>query len=117
MEIIFVFKFKVGYGDYYGTHFENLDRNMYENNRVSNDVNLFNDEDPIASKRNKNVTYYLKEFWKCVKSDPVHKDEMIKRAHFKGINSVSKCDRIARIFFPTSFFILNLFYWFKYYNK
>ncbi len=106
----------MGYGDFYGTHFDHLDRNLYEDNRISNEENLFNDQESIL-KQDKSVAYYLREFWKCVKSDPVHKSEMIKRAHFKGINSVSKCDRIARIFFPTSFFILNLLYWFKYYNK
>ena len=88
-----------------------MDRKLYENNRESTDKNLLNNPDSFLPKRRKDVAYYLREFWKCVKSDPVHKSEMIKRAHFKGINSVSKCDRVARIFFPTSFFILNILFY------
>ena len=108
------FFLKVGYGDYYALHIETLDDNSYENSQNSNPVNRRTGE--VSMKRNKSIAYYLKEFWNCIKSDPDHKSEMIKRAHFKGINGVSKCDRVARIFFPSSFCLLNILYWFKYYQ-
>ncbi len=59
---------------------------------------------------------YMDYFWKCLTNDPVFKKQMTKRAHFKGINSVSKCDKLARIAFPCSFLLLNIIYWYHYYN-
>ena len=52
----------------------------------------------------------------CIQNDPEYKKQLTKRAHFKGINSVSKCDKISRYVFPLSFFILNLIYWYSYNN-
>lgn len=34
----------------------------------------------------------------------------------KALNSVSRIDKISRIVFPLSFFVINLFYWYKYLN-
>ena len=99
---------------------ENLDENVYEKNNDDQESGFDSQSrqhDIVSGKQKKDLAYYLREFGKCVTSDPVHKSEMIKRAHFKGINSVSKCDRVARIFFPTSFFFLNILYWYNYYNK
>lgn len=59
--------------------------------------------------------YYLNTFWKCVTSDPSYKKFIKKRAQVKGINSVSKCDRVSRILFPTLFLLLNIIYWKTYY--
>ncbi|GBP17030.1 Gamma-aminobutyric acid receptor alpha-like [Eumeta japonica] len=43
------------------------------------------------------------------------KNELIERLGSKGhINSVSHIDRAARVLFPASFAVLNLFYWLVY---
>ncbi len=54
--------------------------------------------------------------WMCIQNNSKYKQELTKRAHIKGINSVSKCDKISRYIFPSSFFLLNLMYWYSYNN-
>ena len=60
--------------------------------------------------------YYLHTFWKCMTNDPIYKRLIKKRADIKGINSVSKCDKVSRIIFPVSFLFLNIIYWNTYYK-
>lgn len=97
---------------------------LKQNNDKNFETFNVNDEEyiTISHKRaqimkKKTLFEYLSQIWQCIKSDPKYKRELKKRAHFKGINSVSKCDRIARIIFPTSFFLLNIIYWYGYYDK
>jgi hypothetical protein len=70
----------------------------------------------MKPKKERTFGDFVESFWKCVINDPVYKKEMTKRAHFKGINSVSRCDRVSRILFPFSFLLLNILYWYKYYS-
>ncbi len=99
-----------------------MDSNELPGNSLSMDNNLFDSNlknlvsSNMKSTTNKSFRDFLKNFWKCVINDPVFKKQMTKRAHFKGINSVSKCDRISRIVFPLSFLLLNIAYWYVYYN-
>ena len=59
-------------------------------------------------------------FKMCLTSDPKFKKHLTKSAQYrvnsKGINSVSKVDRVSRIVFPLFFAILNLLYWLNYYE-
>lgn len=109
---------KVGYGDFVQTY----ETEGHDGREIDTD-----DDDSVnmtrkqymdnQGKKRKTVKSHLQAFWKCMKSDPLYKRQMAKRAHFKGINSVSQCDKISRIFFPASFFLLNLLYWFSYYYQ
>lgn len=40
-----------------------------------------------------------------------------RRRRTPRFNSVSKIDRISRVFFPFVFFLINLFYWYSYLTK
>lgn len=40
----------------------------------------------------------------------------VLRAEIESANSVSKIDRFARIFFPLSFLLMNVIYWYTYYK-
>lgn len=35
----------------------------------------------------------------------------------ESVNSVSKVDQFARVFFPVSFLAINVFYWYSYLYK
>jgi hypothetical protein len=87
-----------------------LDNNLFDSN-LKNLVSM-----KMKSTSNKTFKDFLHNFWKCVINDPAFKKQMTKRAHFKGINSVSRCDRVSRIMFPLSFLLLNTAYWYIYYN-
>jgi gamma-aminobutyric acid receptor subunit alpha len=63
------------------------------------------------------LQYNLERFWKCVTSDPIYKKLIKKKADDKGINSVSKCDKVSRILFPGLFLFLNFIYWNTYYKS
>jgi gamma-aminobutyric acid receptor subunit alpha len=122
---------KVGYGDFVQTY-----EDAYEEKEVdsSDETIAFNrrfqqaDEASISAggieqgsnvgrRRRKTLRQHLSTFWKCISSDPLYKRQMAKRAHFKGINSVSQLDIMSRYLFPASFFLLNLIYWSTYYYK
>ncbi|KAL7030184.1 hypothetical protein ACKWTF_006564 [Chironomus riparius] len=61
-----------------------------------------------------------KQVWLCFIGDDEFRKQRTKEANSgpkKHVNSVSLIDRAARVFFPTSFGILNLLYWlFLYYH-
>lgn len=108
---------KVGYGDNLISNDPDSHDEQSINEELShqNSANILSIEKIHQYKSKKKLKYYLQMFWKCLTSDSIFKEELKKRAHFKGINSVSKCDKMARMFFPASFFILNLIYWCVYY--
>lgn len=102
---------KIGYGD----NFVPIDFDSQDEINQEATVSQKYSKKLPNMKRNKNFKENIKMFWKCLTSDSTFKDELKKRAHFKGINSVSKCDKMARVFFPASFIILNLIYWYVFY--
>ena len=116
---------KTGYGDVSIESEETLKRlgsiNKARRNSVeANRFALLNDLNNRATRhsnyaKSQSLGYFLSAFWKCMTNDLEYKRHIQKRAHTKGINSVSKCDKLSRIFFPVSFLILNLFYWYIYY--
>ncbi|OQR73768.1 gamma-aminobutyric acid receptor alpha-like [Tropilaelaps mercedesae] len=57
----------------------------------------------------------LLEFIMCMISHEKYRDEL-RRSAPKGqfVNSVSQIDKVSRILFPASFFLLNILYWFGY---
>lgn len=108
---------KVGYGDnLIAADLDSHDEQSF-NEEISNpnSPGLKYREKILHNRTKKKFKDYVIMFWKCLTSDSAFKDELKKRAHFKGINSVSKCDKMARVFFPASFFILNLIYWYVFY--
>jgi hypothetical protein len=64
--------------------------------------------------RMRNFKTYLTDFVKCMTSDQIYKKQMLKRAKYNGVNSVSRCDKFARVFFPSLFILLNTVYWLRY---
>ncbi len=102
---------KVGYGDFYMIDTsENL---LSENETTSN---LY-EENLYETRNQPKLRFYLRSFWKCINSDPIYKMFIKKRANSKGINSVSRCDKVSRILFPALFLLLNVIYWNAYYIK
>ena len=105
-----VIDFKVGYGDIQNISFDELtDEKEPTESKKPPDTQT-------PGKESYSVRMYLKDVWKCVVNDFRFKQEMTKRAHYKGINSVSKCDRFARIFFPATFLLFNIIYWYTFYK-
>ena len=49
-------------------------------------------------------------FINCIKGSAKYRDLRVRRSR-DSVNSVSKIDRTARILFPASFAIWNIFYW------
>jgi gamma-aminobutyric acid receptor subunit alpha len=119
---------KVGYGDMHAHGYHHNDLKLehieqkdvdYVESQMSTRSNLAYKNDNQGSRnsfKNKSFQMHLINFWKCVINDPKYKTEMTKRAHFKGINSVSKCDKVSRILFPFCFLLLNIIYWRAYYK-
>lgn len=66
------------------------------------------------------IVNYWFLFRMCITSDPKFKSHLTKsaleRLNAKGINSVSRVDRLSRTIFPLFFFILNILYWLNYYQ-
>ena len=65
-------------------------------------------------KLSKAVADYWFLFKMCLTSDPKFKKYLTKSAEkraAKGINSVSRVDRVSRIIFPLFFLCLNIIYW------
>ena len=55
-------------------------------------------------------------FWKlfnCLRGSSNYRNKKLLASH-EGVNSASAVDRLARIFFPLSFFIFNVLYWMAY---
>jgi gamma-aminobutyric acid receptor subunit alpha len=128
---------KVGYGDYYmiieNESLLDEDVNPLTNTRYGLRPSKFSfggealqqqqqqqypplTEDMCQPQR-KTFSYNLDRFWKCITSDPIYKKRIKKKADDKGINSVSKCDKISRIIFPGAFLFLNIIYWNTYYKS
>lgn len=55
----------------------------------------------------------------CKKANKKRRDKLRLRhmMELENVNSVSKVDVFARIFFPLSFFCINVFYWYSYLYK
>lgn len=111
---------KVGFGDFQATLLDSFDHGNESDvtleASVSKSSHLNNNFNQNYHKP-KTFKHYLNNFWRCIISDPHFKKEMTKRAHHKGINSVSKCDRVSRILFPAFFLLLNILYWYNYYKN
>ncbi|XP_074650714.1 gamma-aminobutyric acid receptor subunit alpha-2-like [Tubulanus polymorphus] len=52
-------------------------------------------------------------FFNCLTGSAKYRDMKMRNSK-KGVNSVSKIDKLARLMFPLAFFLFNLFYWVLY---
>ena len=111
---------KVGYGDVYTEALEeeeNKREHQKHADKASNLATLYYEKLRATKSR---LVHYWFLFKMCITSDPKFKDYLTKsalrRINAKGVNSVSRVDRISRIIFPLFFLILNILYWFNYYN-
>ncbi|KAI3386277.1 hypothetical protein SNEBB_007619 [Seison nebaliae] len=56
--------------------------------------------------------YILKELTRCLLGDMSYKSVIAQRADPSGINALSSLDSFSQWFFPTSFIILQIFFWY-----
>lgn len=110
---------KIGYGDSYILDEEKF-RKLEEKKR-KNSTNSFSEIYlPRLNETKSMILKYWFFFKMCFTSDPKFKIYLTssanKRIFSKAVNSVSQIDRISRIIFPLFFLILNVLYWFNYYN-
>jgi hypothetical protein len=73
-----------------------------------------NQKDSETSRKSylRTIRHYICRFWFCLSGNDNYKRAIRKRASRFGINSRSELDVFARIFFPVSFGLFNILYWF-----
>lgn len=110
------YQFKVGFGDLYSTNEADTEQEMSNKHSPTTPTTPISNFAQIEQqfKRIRNFKSYLIDLAKCVISDSHYKSKMTSRAMAGGVNSVSKCDKVARILFPVVFVIINMAYWIRY---